>query len=216
MRLLLILLAFTVPAQASYYCNRGETDSQCATRYGLDNVIKVTGQISKSSGSSVRISDKLILTANHVTDAMFPLFDGEEGEWIQNSEEWDLDLYRLETTGGEYAEIGDIPPAGTKVYALGYPLGLAYTVTSGYWIGSFPEGAEYTGYNTAQIYPGNSGGALVYVDEVRGHGFLSVGREVKLLGLTNYGAIYEKRDQVTTMGWAVTSTYILEFLKSIP
>jgi len=204
----LILFLCIFPVYADYICEVHESDSQCAVRYGQLNVLLVTDYFSgKFGGSAVRISDKLVITAYHVTDTMMPLFNGMEPKWIDSNEDWDLDLYRVEgMPESEYAVIGPEPTPGTKVYALGYPGGIAYTITSGYWLGSHQEGEEHAGYHSAPIHPGSSGGALVYIH----HGKF---REVRLLGLTNWGAVYD--DKWTTMGWVTKSEYILKFLEKI-
>jgi len=207
---ILILLLCVFPVYADYICEVHESDSQCAARYGQDNVVYIEDVFKFSSGSGVRISDSLVITAAHVTEKMMPLFDGLEPEYhIESNEGIDISLYRVEfREESEYADIIEkMPTLGTVVYALGYPGAIDYTMTSGYWMGSSVEGEPYTGYHSAQIYPGSSGGALVTI--VQGKRF----REVKLVGLTNWGAITDQG--MTTMGWVLKGTYILKFLEEI-
>jgi S1-C subfamily serine protease len=53
---------------------------------------------------------------------------------------------------------------GDRLYTVGNPSGLAYTVTSGVFSGERGEGGERLLQTDAPINPGNSGGPLITAD----------------------------------------------------
>lgn len=93
------------------------------------------------------------------------LVDGREftelhAQFASNS---DLAVFQLPTRDCPY-----IPPGnsgnlavGDKVYTVGNPSGLAYTVTSGVFSGERGQGIERMLQTDAPINPGNSGGPLI-------------------------------------------------------
>ena len=93
------------------------------------------------------------------------LVDGREftelhAQFASNS---DLAVFQLPTRDCPY-----IPPGhssnlavGDKLYTVGNPSGLAYTVTSGVFSGERGEGTERMLQTDAPINPGNSGGPLI-------------------------------------------------------
>jgi S1-C subfamily serine protease len=96
------------------------------------------------------------------------LVDGREftelhAQFAGNS---DLAVFQLPTRDCPY-----IPPGhssslavGDKLYTVGNPSGLAYTVTSGVFSGERGEGTERMLQTDAPINPGNSGGPLITAD----------------------------------------------------
>jgi S1-C subfamily serine protease len=96
------------------------------------------------------------------------LVDGREftelhAQFASNS---DLAVFQLPTRDCPY-----IPPGhsgnlavGDKLYTVGNPSGLAYTVTSGVFSGERGEGGERMLQTDAPINPGNSGGPLITAD----------------------------------------------------
>jgi serine protease Do len=96
------------------------------------------------------------------------LVDGREftelhAQFAGNS---DLAVFQLPTRDCPY-----IPPGhsgnltvGDKLYTVGNPSGLAYTVTSGVFSGERGEGGERMLQTDAPINPGNSGGPLITAD----------------------------------------------------
>jgi serine protease Do len=96
------------------------------------------------------------------------LVDGREftelhAQFAGNS---DLAVFQLPTRDCPY-----IPPGrsgnlavGDKLYTVGNPSGLAYTVTSGVFSGERGEGGERLLQTDAPINPGNSGGPLITAD----------------------------------------------------
>jgi serine protease Do len=78
----------------------------------------------------------------------------------------DLALFQLPTRECPYIPSGhsNTLAVGEKLYTVGNPSGLAYTVTSGVFSGERGEGGERMLQTDAPINPGNSGGPLVTAD----------------------------------------------------
>jgi S1-C subfamily serine protease len=87
-------------------------------------------------------------------------FEGLHAELSRNA---DLALIRLPAQNCAYipAASGDVPRVGARVYTIGNPSGLAFTVTTGV-VSGFPklDGMSYV-QTDAPINPGNSGGPLI-------------------------------------------------------
>ncbi len=87
-------------------------------------------------------------------------FEGLHAELSRNA---DLALIRLPAENCSYirAANGDAPKVGARVYTIGNPSGLAFTVTTGV-VSGFPklDGMSYV-QTDAPINPGNSGGPLI-------------------------------------------------------
>jgi S1-C subfamily serine protease len=93
------------------------------------------------------------------------LVDGREftelhAQFASNS---DLAVFQLPTRDCPYIPPGhsDNLAVGDKLYTVGNPSGLAYTVTSGVFSGERGEGTERMLQTDAPINPGNSGGPLI-------------------------------------------------------
>lgn len=93
------------------------------------------------------------------------LLDGSEyqGLHAQLSETLDLALFQLPATHCTHVAIGRSVglSVGARLYTIGNPVGLAYTVTSGIFSGEREQGTQRMLQTDAPINPGNSGGPLL-------------------------------------------------------
>jgi len=93
------------------------------------------------------------------------LLDGTEykGLHAQISDGLDLALFQLPADHCPHVAIGRSVglPVGARLYTIGNPAGLAYTVTSGIFSGERLQGAQRLLQTDAPINPGNSGGPLL-------------------------------------------------------
>jgi S1-C subfamily serine protease len=87
-------------------------------------------------------------------------FDSLHADFAANS---DLALFKLPTTHCPYIPTGHSTRLsfGQRLFTIGNPSGLAYTVTSGVFSGERGTGSERLLQTDAPINPGNSGGPLV-------------------------------------------------------
>ena len=93
------------------------------------------------------------------------LLDGTQyhGLHAQASDEVDLALFQLPTEHCTHVTLGRSVglTVGARLYTIGNPAGLAYTVTSGILSGERLQGAQRLLQTDAPINPGNSGGPLL-------------------------------------------------------
>lgn len=93
------------------------------------------------------------------------LLDGKEysGLHARVSERLDLALFQLPAGSCPHVQLGRSAElaVGARLYAIGSPAGLAYTVTSGIFSGARSEGGQSLLQTDAAINPGNSGGPLL-------------------------------------------------------
>lgn len=93
------------------------------------------------------------------------LVDGTEFtvDSIYYSEEYDLALFKLPTNGCPYLTLSKEQniAQGTRLYTVGNPAGLGYTVTSGIFSGYHSKDGVMLLQTDAPINPGNSGGPLI-------------------------------------------------------
>jgi serine protease Do len=91
--------------------------------------------------------------------------DGTEYSAVhaQASERLDLALFQLPAGHCPHVTIGRSVgiAVGARVYTIGNPVGLAYTVTSGIFSGERQQGGQRLLQTDAPINPGNSGGPLL-------------------------------------------------------
>ncbi len=151
--------------------------------FGQRNQPQMPQQQRKGSGSGVLISaDGYIVTNNHVVDG-----SDEISVRLENKKDYkakvvgkdastDLAVIKIEAKGLPYLSFAnsDDVRLGQWVLAIGYPLGLETTVTSGIvsaksrslGINSRQSSAPVEAFiqTDAAINPGNSGGALVNID----------------------------------------------------
>lgn len=138
-----------------------------------------------ASGTAFLVSpDGLFATNFHVIrDAHRAfLFSTEDTAWevagvVAADEDADLAVvraeYRREADDPPLAErwrlpvlelAADLPPVGSKVYAIGNPLGLSRTLSDGLVSGHRGKGTDAVIQTTAPISPGSSGGPLFAAD----------------------------------------------------
>ncbi len=93
------------------------------------------------------------------------LLDGTEyqGLHAQASDNLDLALFQLPTNHCTHVALGQSVglAVGARLYTIGNPEGLAYTVTSGIFSGERTDGTQRWLQTDAPINPGNSGGPLL-------------------------------------------------------
>jgi serine protease Do len=93
------------------------------------------------------------------------LLDGTqyEGLHAQASDSVDLALFQLPTIHCTHVALGRSVglPVGSRLFTIGSPAGLAYTVTSGIFSGERLQGTQRLLQTDAPINPGNSGGPLL-------------------------------------------------------
>lgn len=93
------------------------------------------------------------------------LLDGTvyDGLHAQTSDRLDLAIFQLPADNCPHPPVGHSTglAVGSRVYTVGNPAGLAYTVTSGIFSGERLDGAQRLLQTDAPINPGNSGGPLL-------------------------------------------------------
>jgi serine protease Do len=93
------------------------------------------------------------------------LIDGTAytGLHAQSSEHFDLAVFQLPSAHCPHVAIGRSTgiSVGSRLYTIGNPAGLAYTVTSGIFSGERQDGGQRMLQTDAPINPGNSGGPLL-------------------------------------------------------
>ena len=175
----------TLPIAAGTAVSQTETGSVAAVAAAvLPSVVQIeatNGGAGTSTGSGVIIrADGYILTNNHVIESsdgvVSVLFsDGhvEDGTVVGKSVEYDLAVVHVERTDLTPLVLGDSDAmlVGDPVIAIGSPLGLDSTVTTGIvsavdrpvTTGDSSEGSAYIAaiQTDAAINPGNSGGPLL-------------------------------------------------------
>lgn len=158
--------------------------------FAVNSIFNRTSGTASASGSGIIISeDGYILTNNHVVDStssntssfyeveeaskvIVTLYNDDteyEAEIVGTDSQTDLAVIKIDKTGLTAAELGDSDgvQVGEFVMAVGNPLGLSSSVTSGIVSAVNREVTDSEGntYNTIQtdasINAGNSGGALV-------------------------------------------------------
>jgi len=188
------------------------TPEQQARRHG-GAVVKVATPVGSGSGFVVH-QDGYLVTNAHViqgeTDIRTIVFEETAGvinrrtiddiEIIAVNDHFDLALLRMDHPSGDpfptvYLQSGDELGAGEPVFAIGAPLGLERTLSSGVIATtrrSF-EGIPYI-QTTTQINPGNSGGPL-----------FNLAGEV--IGVTNMKIPFGEG-----LGFAIPARYVRDFL----
>jgi S1-C subfamily serine protease len=112
---------------------------------------------------SQTISNEVASTAR--TGFTVTLIDGTvyQGLHARSSDHVDLALFQLPSAHCAHVSIGHSVglSVGARLYTIGNPAGLAYTVTSGIFSGQRQDGSQHLLQTDAPINPGNSGGPLI-------------------------------------------------------
>lgn len=176
------------------------------------NVVRL--QTDDGQGAGVVVStDGDILTSAHVIagfgEVRVGTHDGRDytGTVAFTDADMDLAVVRVQTPGVEWAAVELEPddglPIGSKIYVIGHPVGLGWTVTQGIVSGRRHAGeAAPTALlqTDAAISPGNSGGPML--DE---HGHLVAIVRSKLVG-----------PGIENVSFGVPMSAVVEFLKHVP
>lgn len=176
------------------------------------NVVRL--QTDHGQGAGVVVStDGDILTSAHVVgdarEVRVGTHDGRDysGTVAFADADMDLAVVRVETPGIEWSAVelepDDSLPIGSKIYVIGHPVGLGWTVTQGIVSGRRHVGeaaATALLQTDAAISPGNSGGPML--DE---HGHLVAIVRSKLVG-----------PGIENVSFGVPMSAVVEFLKHVP
>ena len=123
-------------------------------------LVDLTGQVSQAISNKVEAAGRSGFTVT--------LIDGTEfsGLHAELSDAQDLALIKLPIDHCPYVTAGDSRKlsVGQRLYTIGSPSGLAYTVTSGIFSGERRDGTRRLLQTDAPINPGNSGGPLITED----------------------------------------------------
>ena len=173
-----------------------------------DDKFKVTGH-----GSGFFVSpDGLVVTNHHVIEgAHFATIETADGTTLfvegiaAANKAQDLALLKVKASGLSCLDLTpQRPPVGTRVFAIGHPLGLKNSVLSEglvSGVGEAPAGGGAASIQTtAPISPGSSGGPLVTAD---GH----------VVGVTS-GALVDAGRLSQNLNYAVPSSLVGDLLKT--
>jgi len=176
------------------------------------NVVRLMTKNGQGAGVIVR-GDGSILTSAHVVagfdEVRVGTYDGHEytGTVVYADADMDLAVVRVEPAGeawpGVELEPDDSLPIGSKIFVIGHPVGLGWTVTQGIVSGRrrVGEAAPTALLQTdAAISPGNSGGPML--DE---HGHLVAIVRSKLVG-----------PGIENVSFGVPMSAVIEFLNRVP
>ena len=147
---------------------QGRTEESEKLREEITNLKQTIKDLPHSLKSAIdeRIND--IERESKYTGYMVSLINGTEYTVydIHYSADHDLALFKLPSTGCPYLTFNrdDNLPQGTRLYTIGNPAGIGYTVTSGIFSGYHTMEGERFIQTDAPINPGNSGGPLVTED----------------------------------------------------
>lgn len=204
------------------------SSSAIAADQKLQDLIAATAQINKNCSSTVIYSKRddktgdvktILLTAKHCIDSdksqvvvEFPVYQNNRvvarkeyvGKVHGKYYKADLALIELLDKDTYFEKVSKIAPAeltqqmGDPTWTLGYPLGMALTVTQGTFGGletiDWPtDGSEYL-RATPMIAPGNSGGA-VYVKNEKGE-YEIAGVTTAAVGLLSFIGFYTPSYQI--------------------
>jgi serine protease Do len=123
-------------------------------------LVDLTGQVSDAISSKVEAAGRSGFTVTMIDGTEF---NGLHAEFASTL---DLALIKLPIDHCPYVTSGDSRKlsVGQRLYTIGSPSGLAYTVTSGIFSGERHDGALRLLQTDAPINPGNSGGPLITED----------------------------------------------------
>ena len=129
------------------------------------HLAKLRQQLAGLSGRRVKQSIEQAVDGAGRTGFSATLADGRQFDSLhaELSDDVDLALFKLPTEGCPHvlATRSTGLSAGQRLYTIGNPSGLAYTVTSGVFSGEREQGEQRLLQTDAPINPGNSGGPLI-------------------------------------------------------
>jgi len=161
-------LSMLVQRYQQMIARQGRTQESEKLREEITELKQTIKDLPHSFKSAIdeRISD--IERESKYTGYMVSLINGTEFTVydIHYSADHDLALFKLPSTGCPYLTFNqdDNLPQGTRLYTIGNPAGISYTVTSGIFSGYHTMEGERFIQTDAPINPGNSGGPLVTED----------------------------------------------------
>jgi serine protease Do len=120
-------------------------------------VADLPGHVSEAISSKVDTSGREGFSATLIDGTAY------SGLHAQSSERLDLAVFQLPADHCAHVALGRSTglSVGSRLYTIGNPAGLAYTVTSGIFSGERQEGGQRLLQTDAPINPGNSGGPLL-------------------------------------------------------
>ncbi len=129
------------------------------------HLAKLRQQLAGLSGRRIKQSIEQAVDGAGRTGFSATLADGRQFDSLhaELSDDVDLALFKLPTEGCPHvlATRSTGLTAGQRLYTIGNPSGLTYTVTSGVFSGERQQGEQRLLQTDAPINPGNSGGPLV-------------------------------------------------------
>lgn len=160
-----LLFAILVPVgvSSSVYCMGAE----CIYRATQDSVLLV--KRSHATGSGVLVKKDQLLTNYHVIECSKGVITYNynstaitPGKVIKIDRERDLALIQLSVPSqGSILRISTKHHPGSRVYSIGYPKGMLFTIFEGHYM---EEDLGWI-FHTARIYPGSSGGPVVQLQK---------------------------------------------------
>lgn len=140
------------------------------------NVVRLLAGESQGAGVVVNADGRILTSAHVIAGAdriIVETFEGRryKAAALMSDEALDLALVRAEPSGVEWSpvDVGAVEavPVGSKVFVIGHPAGLGWTVTQGI-VSGLRRAGEVSGgggeeliQTDAAISPGNSGGPLL-------------------------------------------------------
>jgi serine protease Do len=120
-------------------------------------VADLPGHVSEAISAKVQNDGRDGFTATLIDGTAYT------GLHAQSSEHFDLAVFQLPTAHCAHVAIGRSTgiSVGSRLYTIGNPAGLAYTVTSGIFSGERQDAGQRMLQTDAPINPGNSGGPLL-------------------------------------------------------
>ena len=121
------------------------------------DVADLPGAMSQTISTQVNSAARSGFTVTLLDGTVYP------GLHAQTSDRLDLALFQLPADHCPHVALGRSVglSVGTKLYTIGNPAGMAYTVTSGIFSGERQNGEQRLLQTDAPINPGNSGGPLL-------------------------------------------------------
>ena len=157
-----------------YHTVQFRDNKECAKYLDANVEIYNTTASAKGAGTHIKIQDvSYVLSCAHLlkddSDVM-TAYDNDRNTYIlvlvEQNKDMDLALFKILFAGNlPYLELGqNEPPIGSEVLIVGNPNGFTDIITSGLISQYYQDG--YLVEN--KVYFGNSGGALIYKDQIVG------------------------------------------------
>ena len=206
--LLSLILIACVPVSQDSHIKTSFWQARAATK-----MVQI-GELGSCSGVVIDIGK--VLTAAHCDagDGVVMEVDGKKATKIKKDVERDLMLLDADVVCPCLPVASKQPKEDTKVYAIGYPLGMAQVVTEGrvqgplFYDMSDPQGMQYRMLTTIAVVFGNSGGPVVIVEN----------GQFKLVGIVSAVAIAPIMGffpSLTSLSFIINTDTVKEFVSPL-